>query len=1058
MESVDMKKTVNGITRGGFPWWLINHRPPGKVLVVLSEDEDVLDFVEDTKALFKIGEDVFPSRLFGVAGYAEEEEADRQVSLFNWACRDVDVLVTSLAGLDLEADKKGDLQKKTCELRPGSVMTRKGLEDLLQEGGYARADRVEQVGEYAIRGEVVDIWSPGYAFPRRVTWILDSVEGLRPINLYTQRSEGFERETTIYPVRPGTNATLRNYLTSDTFVILFSQFNGLTSAPGGVPSNDSPLRTSQGPLETAAPLNFESAQVIHVLPDPDETGEIEFLPPPAFSGHLDLLRTQLKKWDDEDWSVVIFCHNQGERDRLEELLDDPSITIKGKSIPWWPHFVIGELEHGFLHPSQRLAVLTNSEIFGRYRKRIRLPKFEGGQTISSFMDIKTGDFLVHERHGIGRYLGLTALKVAKVSSEFLAIEYKGGDKVYVPVFEIQQVQKYLGAEGSRPALSSLDTATWERIKSKVKEDVAKLAADLLNKAAKRSIRPGYAFPAKNHLEEEFAQSFIYELTEDQRKTLEEVERDMTSPRPMDRLICGDVGFGKTEIGMRAALKCALAGKQAVLLCPTTILAEQHFRNFSERMADYPVTLQLLSRFQTKLEQKKILEAVKKGGVDIVIGTHRLLSSDVHLKALGLMIIDEEHRFGVRQKNKLLALRETSDVLSMTATPIPRTLASSLGGIKDLSVIETAPEGRLPISTYAGEFNEEIMVKAVQSELDRGGQVFYVHNRVKTLTARKEWLESLIPNLRISMAHGQMKEEELERAMHDFLHKKIDILLSTTIIESGLDIPTVNTLIVEEAEEMGLAQLYQLRGRVGRSRTRAYCYLFYSMDNMTSDARKRLEALKEFTALGSGLRLAMRDMEIRGAGNLLGPQQHGNMAAVGVETYSRLLNEEIQKQKGEAVAEDFGGPLLELSLSAYIPDDYLPSEAERVNMYKRILSADVKDLEKLKEELIDRCGPLPAVAKTLFDAAFLRMIMKERGVSEVHEEMDGLLIYFRSNFTLPEKSFSILLSQSKDMFSFIAGPPAGVRVKMPEDENPLDTLGRFLRVVFPAEGPLNRKHT
>ncbi len=499
--------------------------------------------------------------------------------------------------------------------------------------------------------------------------------------------------------------------------------------------------------------------------------------------------------------------------------------------------------------------------------------------------------------------------------------------------------------------------------------------------------------------------------------------------------------------MRAALKCALSGKQAAVLCPTTILAEQHFRNFSERMADYPVTVQLLSRFQNKAEQKKIVSAVQNGAVDIIVGTHRLLSKDIHFKDLGLVVVDEEHRFGVRQKSKLLSLRETADVLSMTATPIPRTLASSLGGIKDLSVIETAPEGRLPISTHAGVFDEDIMVKAVQAELDRGGQVFYVHNRVKTLLARKEWLQSLMPGVRIAMAHGQMKEEELEVAMHNFLHKKVEILLSTTIIESGLDIPSVNTLIIEEAEEMGLAQLYQLRGRVGRSRTRAYCFLFYSENNMTSDARKRLQALKEFTALGSGLRLAMRDMEIRGAGNLLGPEQHGNMAAVGIETYSRLLNEEIQRQKGGEIPDDPSGPLLEVSASAYLPDDYMPAESERVNMYKRILSTDVAGLEKLKEELVDRCGPLPVPAKTLFDAAFLRLMMKERGISEVHEDMEGILIYFRPDRKIPDKAFGVLMAQSRDLFSFIPGPPSGVRVKSQEDESPLDTLGRFIRLVF-----------
>jgi transcription-repair coupling factor (superfamily II helicase) len=696
-----------------------------------------------------------------------------------------------------------------------------------------------------------------------------------------------------------------------------------------------------------------------------------------------------------------------------------------------------------------VAILANSEIFGRYRKRVRLPKFEGGGALSSIMDIRTSDFVVHEKHGIGRYSGLKNLKVGGLMSEYLTLEYKGGDRLYVPIFELQQVQKYMGAEGKRPPLSSLDGAAWERIKSKVKEDVAKLAADLLRKAAKRTVRPGFAYPSRTRLEEEFAASFIYSLTPDQAKTLEEVERDMMAPRAMDRLICGDVGYGKTEVAMRAALKSALAAKQVCLLCPTTILAEQHARNFIERFADYPVTVNFLSRFQDKAKQKEVLDGVANGSIDVVIGTHRLLSKDVRFKDLGLLIIDEEHRFGVKQKSKLLSLRETVDVLSLTATPIPRTLASALGGIKDLSVIETAPEGRLPISTHVGLFDEDLMVKAVQTELDRGGQVFYVHNRVKTLLARKEWLESVLPNIRIAMAHGQMKEDDLEKAMHDFLHRNVDVLLATTIIESGLDIPSVNTLVVEEAEEMGLAQLYQLRGRVGRSRTRAYCYLFYGMNTLTTDAKRRLDALKEFTTLGSGIRLAMRDMEIRGAGNLLGPQQHGSMAAVGIETYSRLLNEEIQRMKGEQVEQAAHGPVIELSLSAYLPDDYLPSESERVVMYKRILSARREELAHLKEELIDRCGPLPEAAKLLFDAAGLRLIAKQRGISGVHEEAEGVLIYFNASVKLPQSAFDILLAHAANGTTLIPGPPAGVRVALQKDEAPLDALGRFLRLLFPS---------
>lgn len=1010
---------IGGVPRGALGWWLIHHQQKdAKTLVVLPNEEDVASLADDVQALFKINDWNLPLT-FGAAAYVADDEPERQVALYEWAFGKTALLVVSMEGLALVCDSPEIFRKRSFKMKPGLTLHRPAFEEILTNAGYARNERTEQVGEYSMRGDVTDIWLAGNEAPVRLTWNFDTLEAIRVIDLHTQRSEAYLTETMLYPVVAGQGSTLTEYLAEMTQVVFFEAdpvegINGIVTSIGQMGD------TSEG-----------------------------YEPPPAFAGHTDRLREQLMAWSDADWRTVIFCHNRGERERLEELLGDPLSSARGVKPPWLPPIIIGELEHGFIHSGFRQAVLANSEIFGRYRKRVRLPKFEGAGILESPLDIRPNDYLVHEKHGIGRYIGLVPLKVGKISSEFLSIEYKGGDKLYVPIFEIQQVQKYLGSEGKRPVLSSLDSASWERIKSKVQEDVAKLAADLLRKAAKRSIRPGYAFPPRTHLEEEFAESFMYKLTSDQEKTLSEVEGDMTTAKAMDRLICGDVGYGKTEIAMRAALKAALAGKQVCLLCPTTILAEQHARNFTERMADYPVTVDFVSRFQDKSEQKKILEKVAKGGIDIIIGTHRLLSKDVSFANIGLLIIDEEHRFGVKQKSKLLALRETVDVLSLTATPIPRTLASSMAGIKDLSVIETPPEGRLPISTHVGLFDEDLMAKAVQNELDRGGQVFYVHNRVKTLQARKTWLESILPSIRITMAHGQMNENELEQAMYDFLHRKVDVLLATTIIESGLDIPSVNTLIVEESDEMGLAQLYQLRGRVGRSKTRAYCYLFYGTGGLTTEAKKRLEALKEFTALGSGIRLAMRDMEIRGAGNLLGPQQHGNMAAVGVETYSKLLQEEIQKLQGETVEENTGGPLFELSLSAYIPDDYLPSESERIQMYKRILSASAQALGKLKEELVDRCGPIPDSAKLLFDTAALRLIAQEKGVREVHQETDGILIYFTSRYKLPEKSFNILMSANTNEINLIAGPPTGVRVFFKGDENGLDALGRFLRLVFPV---------
>jgi transcription-repair coupling factor (superfamily II helicase) len=1007
------------VPKGARAWWFTVRRPAEHCLLVVPTEEDVLDLVDDLQALSKLPNDILTQAVPSVVGYAVDDIPARQVALYQWLKKDADALVVSIEGLSTATDSADQLIKRTFRLIPGLTISRTKFEDVLANGGYARNDYTEQVGEYSIRGDVIDLWPAGEPAPIRIGWNFDTVETLRVIDLHTQRSEEFQRAVVVCPVTAGTECTLVSCLPPDAAAVLFD--------------------VSESPFPADRPVINVSAGVAG-----DDEG---FVNPPVFAGHVSALRDQLKKWHEDDWKTVIFCHNRGEKERLEDLLIDPVASLKGQRTPWLPPLIIGELEHGFVHPIQRLAVLTNSEIFGRYRKRVRLPKFEGGGSLTSYLDIKPNDFLVHERYGIGRYSGLKTLRVDKVTSEYMTIEYKGGDKVYVPIFELQQVQKYLGAEGKRPQLSSLDTAAWERVKAKVKEDIAKLAADLLRKAAKRTVRPGFAFPAPTRLEQEFAASFIYTLTPDQQKTLSEVENDMMTSKSMDRLICGDVGFGKTEIAMRAALKAALAGKQVAVLCPTTILAEQHARNFAERLADYPVTVRLLSRFQEKKEQKEILVQVAKGGVDIIIGTHRLLSSDVHFKDVGLLIIDEEHRFGVKQKNKLFAMRETVDVLSLTATPIPRTLASALGGIKNLSIIETPPQGRLPISTHVGAFDEDIMAKAIQEEIDRGGQVFYVHNRVKTLLARKEWLEKLLPTVRIVMAHGQMNEHQLEKAMYDFVHRKADLLLATTIIESGLDIPSVNTLIIEEAEELGLAQLYQLRGRVGRSRARAYCYLFYTKSSMTADAKKRLEALKEFTSLGSGLRLAMRDMEIRGAGNILGPQQHGNMAAVGVETYSRLLAEEVQKMQGGDVVDKAGGPVMELNVSAYLPDDYVPSEAERVSTYKRILTSSADELAKVKEELIDRCGPLPEPARLLFATAEIRLRVQAQGISEIHQEEGAIAIYFRPKFKLSDAAFNTLVSQKDSVLTLIPGEITGVRVYFQEAEEPLDVVDRFLSLVF-----------
>ncbi len=659
-------------------------------------------------------------------------------------------------------------------------------------------------------------------------------------------------------------------------------------------------------------------------------------------------------------------------------------------------FVVGPLRSGFF--SKDLFVITNAEIFGRHRYRPRLPKFKGGGAVREIQDIKRGDYVVHEHYGIGRYKGLELLHAGGQDAEFLKLEYAKGDRLYVPLADFKQIQKYSGSEGKSPRLNSLDTATWERVKARVQESIQALAKDLVKVHAARAALPGHAYPEDSHLEAEFGASFLYDETPDQIKAIAEVKKDMESSRPMDRLILGDVGYGKTEVAMRAAFKAVADSKQVAVLVPTTILAEQHFRNFKERFADYPARIGILSRFQSAKEEAETMVGMANGTVDVVIGTHKLLQKGIVFKDMGLLIIDEEHRFGVKHKEQIKKLRQHLDVLTMTATPIPRTLSFAMSGMRELSIIESPPTGRLPITTHVGPYEDSVVKEAIQKELDRHGQVFYVHNRVQSLNTRLHFLKQLMPGVSIGVVHGQLTGDEIEKVMWEFTHRKHEILLATTIIESGIDIPSANTLIVEEAEDFGLSQLYQLRGRVGRERQKAYCYLFYSPSvPLTQEARARLEALREFTELGSGYRLAMRDMEIRGAGNLLGQQQHGHIAAVGLDLYSQLLQEEIARLKGEPPPTTTRFPSMDLTAHAFLPADYMPSEELRILFYKKLVAAETHDaLQAVKAELEDRFGPLPNEAQTLMEISELRITARDMGISGVMQKPSSLEVQFLAN--------------------------------------------------------------
>ncbi|MDQ0158453.1 transcription-repair coupling factor [Alkalibacillus salilacus] len=718
-----------------------------------------------------------------------------------------------------------------------------------------------------------------------------------------------------------------------------------------------------------------------------------------FHGQMNLLQNEMERWREADFSVVIIAANEERAERVERVLDDYEMTASRApnttALPVSkPIIITGYISEGFEMPSYRLAVLTEEELFKK-----KMPKKRKKQTLSnaerikSYQELETGDYVVHTNHGIGKYLGIETMQVSDVHKDYMVIRYSGNDKLFVPVEQIDLVQKYVGSEGKEPKLYRLGGSEWKKVKSRVKSSVEDIADDLIKLYAERESSKGFAFSEDDEMQREFEAAFPYEETEDQMRCIQEVKADMEKERPMDRLLCGDVGYGKTEVAIRAAFKAIVDNKQVAMLVPTTILAQQHYETFKERFEEYGINVRVLSRFQTTKQQKETISDLQKGLVDVVIGTHRLLSKDIQFKDLGLLVIDEEQRFGVKHKEKIKQIKANLDVLTLTATPIPRTLHMSMVGVRDLSVIETPPENRFPIQTYVVEYNPPFIKEAIEREMSRDGQVFFLFNRVDMIDRVAAEVDELVEDARVAFAHGQMNERQLENIIFDFLEGHYDVLVSTTIIETGVDIPNVNTLIVNDADRMGLSQLYQLRGRVGRSNRLAYAYFTHQQNKVLSEvAEKRLEAIKEFTELGSGFKIAMRDLSIRGAGNLLGTEQHGFIDSVGFDLYSQMLNEAIQaKQEGKPYEETKPFEVeMTLSLDAYIPSDYIDDETQKIQMYKRINAAsDVQEIFDMKDELLDRFGPYPQEVEELLQVARIRLLAQKERIETVHEKNQSI---------------------------------------------------------------------
>lgn len=728
-----------------------------------------------------------------------------------------------------------------------------------------------------------------------------------------------------------------------------------------------------------------------------------------FHGQMNVLKGEMDRWKKLGFAIVFVAMNKERANRLERVLADyemdAGIIAADQNIqPKTSQILLGDLGSGFESVKQKLVVITEEEVFTKKAKRpARKQKMTNAERIKSYSELKVGDYVVHVNHGIGKYLGIETLEIKGVHKDYLHIKYSGNDKLYVPVEQIDQVQKYVGSEGKEPKIYSLGGSDWKKVKSRVKSSVQDIADDLIKLYAEREASRGYAFAEDGAEQSEFEGSFPYQETDDQLRAIEEIKKDMESVRPMDRLLCGDVGYGKTEVAIRAAFKAIMDGKQVAFLVPTTILAQQHFETFRERFSEFPITIGSLSRFRSKKEQNEVLKGLKAGTVDIAIGTHRLLSKDVQYKDLGLLIIDEEQRFGVTHKEKIKTLKSNVDVLTLTATPIPRTLHMSMLGVRDLSVIETPPENRFPVQTYVMDYNGSLVREAIEREMGRGGQVYFLYNRVDSIERMAEQISMLVPDCRVAYAHGQMSENELESVMLEFLEGNYDVLVSTTIIETGVDIPNVNTLIVYDADKMGLSQLYQLRGRVGRSNRVAYAYFTYQRDKvLTEVAEKRLQAIKEFTELGSGFKIAMRDLSIRGAGNLLGAQQHGFIDSVGFDLYSQMLEEAIQERKGNKPKEVEEDVDLNIEVDAYIPTNYIGDEKQKIEMYKHVRAAKaLKDISDLQEEFVDRFGDYPVEVECLLLVAGIKLRAKREGVKLIEQKQDTV------NMILNEKTTSSL---------------------------------------------------
>lgn len=1059
----------------------------GYKLVVFSNEEKAKKAYEEY-LLFGEETYLYPARdlLFYYADIKGKTLTNRRMEVLRAiAEKKKEEPVTVITTMDAFLDgiiSPDEIQKNRIHITGEDTVDLTKLEQDLTALGYERESQIEAPGQFAVRGGIIDVFPLAEEMPVRIELWGDEIDSIRMFDAKSQRSIENISEITIYPASEncfGNNGLVSflKYFPENETLLFYDEPHRLQETAEKVEAE----YTESLKNRADAGMKEEGEEELRVFQTKDIISEmnrysgiglttleskcglfkvrsvytVQAKGVNPYNNSFELLTRDLKRLKRNGYRVVLLSGSRTRAKRLAEDLRDYDLSsfysedMQREVKPGEIMAAYGYASEGYEYPMLKFVVISESDIFGRKKKKKKRKKYEG-QRIQDFAELKPGDYVVHENHGIGVYKGIEKIEVEKIVKDYMKIVYAEGGVLYIPVAQMDLIQKYAGADAKKPRLNKLGTIQWGKTKSQVKKAVQIVAKDLVELYAVRQQSEGFVYGPDTVWQKEFEEMFPFEETDDQLQAIEDTKHDMESKKIMDRLICGDVGYGKTEIAIRAAFKAVQEGKQVVCLVPTTILAQQHYNTFVQRLKEFPVRIDLLCRFRSAAEQKKTIEDTKKGFVDILVGTHRVLSKDVVFKDLGLLIIDEEQRFGVTHKEKIKKLKENIDVLTLTATPIPRTLHMSLIGIRDMSVLEEAPNERMPIQTYVMEYNDEMVREAITRELARDGQVYYVYNRVNDIADVAGRIQSLVPDANVAFAHGQMKERELEDIMYDFINGDIDVLVSTTIIETGLDIPNANTMIIQDADRFGLSQLYQLRGRVGRSNRMAYAFLLYQRDKLLKEvAEKRLSAIREFTDLGSGIKIAMRDLEIRGAGNLLGEAQSGHMEAVGYDLYCKMLNEAVRQLKGGPEAETFT-TLIDLNVDAYIPEYYIKNEYQKLDIYKRIAAIESEEeLEDMTEELIDRFGDIPKKVQQLLVIASLKSLTHSVYVTAIEQKGEEI------RFTMYEKAKidpsgipKFLDSYKNDLIFRAEEPPYFLycrkgRNKKSNTENVLDTVRRIL---------------